>query len=256
MQATDATRRDNGDQGFSGQETHRHRSWVFPFELEQRVRRWMMNENIAHNLIGNLQPVWEIITSPRLHELDELETYLTRIRFDEQGHAERFAPLPVTVATYLIEVMLGGSWVQTSLEKDMEVKGPEELQRYKIRTVRDTFLWLGDLVDAPGTWAWMLLPPSDVAKEREIRKSLKWLQHEDTKRFYRKASPKTTLNAEDLANLEGLWRMFEEKKDKHRAIRYAFFLARLEAMGSWGEKGKWESQGWPKYYNQVIKGLF
>jgi hypothetical protein len=216
----------------------------------------MADEGIAYNSMGNLQPVWEIITSPRLHELDELETYLARIRFDEEGHAEQFAPLPVTVATYLIEAMLGGSWVQKSLEKDMEVKETAERQRYKIRVIRDTFLWLDDLVDAPGTWAWLLLPPSDVGKERQLRKKLKWLQHEDTKRFYHMTSPETTLNADDLANLEGLWGLFEEKKDKHRAIRYAFFLARLEAMGSWGEKGKWESQGWPRYYNQVIKGLF
>ncbi|KAL2822100.1 hypothetical protein BJX63DRAFT_182699 [Aspergillus granulosus] len=253
MQGVAAGSVDNGGRLLAKQEVRRRRSLCFQFELEEILTRWV-GEDIAQDSLGNLQPVWQIMLIQGLNDRDKLERYLGQVRLHDV-HKDYFSPLPHTIATYLIEIMLTESWDQASMEEAMNAKGTEELQRFKIRVIRDSFLWLGELVDATGTWAWMLLPSSDVQREKEIRDRLRWLQHENTKKFYRASPLKPALNEEDLSNLEALWNLFEEKKGSHLLIRFAFCLAQLEAMGSWGERGNWETQGWPEYYNQVINGL-
>ncbi|KAL2826952.1 hypothetical protein BJY01DRAFT_141252 [Aspergillus pseudoustus] len=248
MQAIGAQPLGNTGQPFAVQGT---RELLFQFELEARLTEWAMAEGISVNLLGNLQPVWQIMIVQDLRRVDEIQQYINRVQFDPKSEA-RFPPLPHTVATYLIKSMLEGSWNQATMDRMMAGIKTEERQRHKIGVIRDSFLWLGDLVEAAGAWAWMLLPISDERREREIRKKLRWLQKEDTKAFYLREASNPTLNEEERSDLEELWNLFERAKDSHLVVRCAFCLAQLGAKGSWDQ---WNSEGWSEYYNLVVKGL-
>ncbi|KAL3491873.1 hypothetical protein BJX62DRAFT_115041 [Aspergillus germanicus] len=226
-------------------------------DLEEVLKLWVAEKRDPQIPLGSLKPVWEIMSIEGLQDIDELEEYFDRTLFDPRLENVHFAPLPHTVATYLIEHMLVRPWDQKSREEAMQAERGE-VQRDKIRIIRDSFLWLRDLLGFVGTWGKELFPThdvnSDLQRESAIRQKLSWLQNEEPKSFLQKSYSRTSLDEEDESKINDLWNIFAGSHSL--SVKYAFCLAQLGAKGSWepnGDGGR-VSDEWYEY-NQVISGL-
>jgi hypothetical protein len=226
-------------------------------DLEEVLKLWMGQRDFQIPL-GNLKPVWGIMMIEGLQEIDELERYFNGIFFDTRLKKRHFAPLPHTVAIYLIEVMLVRPWDQESRDRAMQAKQADEIQRDKIRIIRDSFLWLRDLLGFAGIWSKELFPTldvnSDVQRESAIRQKLSWLQNEEPRSFLQQSRSRTVFDQESESKINDLWNIFVGSHSL--SVKYAFRLAQLGAKGSWepnGDGGR-VSDEWSEY-NQVISGL-
>ncbi|KAL3465050.1 hypothetical protein BJX64DRAFT_75759 [Aspergillus heterothallicus] len=220
-----------------------------PYELEELLRTWIAEEEVPLAPIGNLKPIAEIIRIRQLERFDGLRTCIDDMRFDARPIAY-LAPLPLTVATYLLDRMLVQRWKEVKLEVEaMRTNGVDEVQ-HKTRVIRDSFLWLRDLVGpTTGTWSLKLFPAvdADFRGESTVRQNLAWLQ-----------DAKTTSSKDVMKRINEIWIIFE--KNQNFCVRCAFYLAQLGAKGSWDPKERQNIQSdrvpreWFEY-NRVISGL-
>ncbi|KAL2864242.1 uncharacterized protein BJX67DRAFT_224887 [Aspergillus lucknowensis] len=209
-------------------------------ELSAFLSAWMSQQKNSEELIsreGKVQPVWQLVETLDLRAPSELLKVLDNVRFD-LDHEEFFAPLPLTVATYMIEEMvIRSSRGKRKIKELRQTKTADDRLRYMITVVRDSFLWLDDLLAYRSDWAHLLVPDSDTESQRETLDRIQWLTWEAPRDFCEGSPEKQSLCDQEMSYLDGLWRMFE--RNPWPPIQFAFCLAGLEATGSWSGSDAW-----------------
>ncbi|KAL2810172.1 hypothetical protein BDW59DRAFT_155640 [Aspergillus cavernicola] len=115
--------------------------------------------------------------------------------------------------------------------------------RYKIKVMRNSFLWLDDIL---GETSWSELFTGYMEQPHEIsteitRRQIICLTTECTRRFWVGKNP---LDNNDFLKLNGLWTFFHD--NSQIPIKHAFCLAVIGAEGSWQGKS-----AWGKFYRVV-----
>ncbi|KAL2822783.1 hypothetical protein BDW59DRAFT_149160 [Aspergillus cavernicola] len=211
-------------------------------ELQRFLSDWMITKGESPNSLGDIQPLWKVAEILNFRERTRLLEILKQVpsTFDlESGHYHQrlYVPLPLTLATYMMGGMILSSDGEKKLKRAIETKSGDELLRYQIKAVRDSFLWLGDLIKRPDDWIKMLCSNIDAETERVVRMRVAWLTWEGTRNFCEKSPKKKSLGAIDVSALTNLWHMFQE--NEQLPIQFAFRLASLNVKGTWSAGREW-----------------
>ncbi|KAL3477002.1 hypothetical protein BJX99DRAFT_226909 [Aspergillus californicus] len=157
-------------------------------------------------------------------------------------HVTYYGQLPLTLDTYIIEQMVINSANLTNVDARMKAFETEndgdELLRYKIRVVRDTFLWLEELLERWGDWVQLLIADGDDRKRPEMREQLARFSDTDVREFEQRSRKVTVLGGAEVLAVNKLWEMFEG--NERVPVRFAFCLGRLKVAG------RWKAAAWPR----------
>ncbi|KAB8069706.1 hypothetical protein BDV29DRAFT_161184 [Aspergillus leporis] len=193
---------------------------------------------------GEIQPLWELmqildLPQPKFQEVLGALDLSTTLETNFSCLVHGYAPLPVSLVTYVIHSIIHLPEVEGKLDDILKTKSEPEFQRYKIKVIRDSLIWLAKLFPL-ADWTGILFADLDQATESFQKSKIYWLTTRNAKDIYYDEAKPLSLN--DEWNITHLWLMFENHKKP--PIHYAFSLARLGVMGS-GPKG------WPAFHNAI-----
>ncbi|KAL4942573.1 hypothetical protein BDV06DRAFT_222014 [Aspergillus oleicola] len=162
------------------------------------------------------------------------------------SHGRRYGPLPPTLATYMMGEMVRSPQAKEAMDLELQKHNKEELLRYKIKVVRDSFIWLDEMMTSRGDWVENLIPQLDGLVQNDATKRVRWLSEPRTEMFWEQASGAKPLTESEKVDLESLWGMFDG--NDWMPIGAAFCLARLDfeshRSDSWA---RLSSVIWPLY---------
>ncbi|KAL4920385.1 hypothetical protein BDW62DRAFT_199100 [Aspergillus aurantiobrunneus] len=230
-------------------------------ELETFLEWWVDKRWRRQGALGNVQPLWELVRILKLHEpkrllqiLDEINDSWEDKAAQSHDHSHTYSSLPPTLTTYVVEkIESSGEW--TIQVDQLQHRSGHELLRYQIEVMRNTFLWLDDLLPNLSCWVGVLFgdderslipkkqPPCET--EEAILRQITWLSSARRANFWK---DRTSLDDEDSMQLSGLSKILHNRDQM--PIKYAF---RLAAVGS---KGNWQDESaWYKFNTDILRPL-
>lgn len=229
-------------------------------ELEAFMEWWLDERLRRQRALGNVQPLWELVRILKLHEPTRLLQILDEIYRsweDETSqyhyHELTYSSLPPTLTTYVVELIESSSEWTIQVDQLQNRSGPE-LLKYKIEVMRDTFLWLNDLLPNLSSWAGALFPDMKRSlipegqppckTENTILRQIAWISSVRGTIFW---EGRTSLDDEDSMQLSDLWKILHDSDQK--PIKYAFRLAAV------GAKGNWQDGAWYKFNTSIRRPL-
>ncbi|KAL4781362.1 hypothetical protein BJX76DRAFT_363591 [Aspergillus varians] len=185
---------------------------------------------------GDIKPLWELLKVLNLRKPRELRDILQGLDIsrapesDYSRTARGFDPLELTLAMYVTDSVVRSPWGMDRIHDGtnfLERSRKPEQQRYKMKIVRDSFIWLAYLYWWGEGAARMLFSGVDRAMQGRQQRRIVWLDKICTKSFYNDEN--TVLSEEEDKDLAELWLLF----DKHTELpaQYVFNLARLDVKG-------------------------
>ncbi|KAL4886840.1 hypothetical protein BJY04DRAFT_176680 [Aspergillus karnatakaensis] len=145
-----------------------------------------------------------------------------------------FGFLPPTLSTYLVnDILLRSPEVRDRSNARLQGQNGAELLRYKIRVVRDSFLWLSDLVERRSDWVDLIVSETHTMTQDLVGARLIWLSGTQTREFCERPTTANVITEDGRSALENLWQMFDGNEEA--PIRIAFSLAKLDAKGRWSD---------------------
>ncbi|KAL2810792.1 hypothetical protein BDW59DRAFT_155614 [Aspergillus cavernicola] len=218
-------------------------------ELEVFLK-WWVDENGM--MLGNVHAIWELV---RILKLDKPQSLLQRLekikncRTDDKAarsrdHKHTHVSLPSTLATYLIEDIESSEECATKGNQLLHNKSGDDLMRYKIEVMRDSFLWLDDILGMTSNWFQVFIgsPCLEEQLSHDIMETrhfcIAQLTTERTRHFWKERG---SLREYELKALDGLWELFKDNGEI--PIKHIFCLAVAGAKGSWPDK-----LAWSKFY--------
>lgn len=225
-----------------------------PVELMQLLINWVTEKDIREKLPLDIQTIWNLVEvldlrqPAKLLEILEPVSAIYQTESTLERHLERYyGPLPRTLDTYIIDEMITRPTNLANVNAKMKAMEREndgdELLRYRIKVVRDTFLWLEELLEGWDDWVPMLTVDDDI-KWPEMRKQLTKLNDTNVREFEQRSRRVTFLGEPEVLAVDKLWKLFDG--NKQLPVRFAFCLARLKVAG------RWKTAGWPRLYNIAL----
>ncbi|KAL4922399.1 hypothetical protein BDW62DRAFT_197075 [Aspergillus aurantiobrunneus] len=214
----------------------------WPLELPMLLSEWAAEKGVSNDFVGNIKLVAELA---RILALDQRKTMLDIL---ERAYSEyrvldsSFGYHPPTLDTYLLREVIGLPQARDRADQELQSRSGDELIRYKIKAVRDTFLWLGELMEPRSFWIDKLIPDSEPEAQEPAKTALSWLSRKETRELCEGSISARALTAEDESSLEDLWQLFDG--NMWLPVRCAFCLARLDPERSW-------TDGWSRLYSTV-----
>ncbi|KAL4955925.1 hypothetical protein BDW69DRAFT_105152 [Aspergillus filifer] len=162
-------------------------------------------------------------------------------------HDRLYGPLPPTLATYMTGEMIRSRKAKEVMHRELRKHNNVDLLRYKIKVLRDSFIWLGEMMGPRSDWVDTLIPQStEPLVAIETTKRVRWLAGPRAEAFWEQATAARPLTQSEIADLESLWALFDG--NDWIPIRAAFCLARLDydshRSDSWSSLS---SVVWPLY---------
>ncbi|KAL4781360.1 hypothetical protein BJX76DRAFT_359972 [Aspergillus varians] len=204
-------------------------------DLPVFLSEWATEKGKGDDFVGNVRVVAELVRILELHQPETLLDILERAHDAyETTRDTRYDPLPPTLATYMMGGMLKLPEVQNRLDESLRSRSWNELLRYKIKVIRNSFLWLGELMTARSDWVDQIIPDNGEETNNRVKLGLRWLLDRETRKFCEECPGVGTLTESEKLRLEDLWRIFDD--NEMLPIRIAFCLARLDPenwSGGW-----------------------
>ncbi|KAL4862509.1 hypothetical protein BDV12DRAFT_42553 [Aspergillus spectabilis] len=227
-------------------------------QLQRFLEGWVLEKNKDQHLIGTIEPLWELVRILDLKAPERVESVLRKVELRWNSANGRdpyqmyyYAPLPLTLATYMIDEMIMQSPIGLrGMDEILQTKVGSELHRYRIEVIKNSFLWLDDLVKPPANWVGLLFLEFDEELDRIVIERLGCMRTERVKGFHDRTLGQPALKAKDVQDLESLWLMFSNNSS--RPVQFAFRLARLGAKGSWSGA---DDDGWGEF-DDLVNYLF
>jgi 8-oxo-dGTP diphosphatase len=227
-------------------------------ELEAFLEWWVAEKWGRSGALGNVQPLWELVRILELHEPKSLLQILDEINDSGEDEAVRshdqnytYSSLPTTLTTYVVEK------IESTIQVDqlLQNRSGDDLLRYQIKVIRNTFLWLDDLLPTLSSWVGALFgndekslipkEQSPCETEETILHQITWLSLVRTRDFL---EGRGCLDGEDFMQLSGLWKILHD--NNQMPIKYAFRLAVVGAKGDWQEE-----LAWYKFNTDILQPL-
>ncbi|KAL4908850.1 hypothetical protein BDW74DRAFT_174079 [Aspergillus multicolor] len=211
-------------------------------DLQNLLWNWADAKGKSRNFVGEVQLIAELVRTLRIHQpetlletLDRVYTLSRKAMEDADFRRELYGPLPPTLATYMMGELARSTEVNERLREELELRDGDDLLRYKIKTIRDTFLWLDELMGSQRDWVEKLTLDNDNDKQVEdrVRMRLRWLISGQAREFCEQSPLARPLTGNEKFGLENLWRLFEARGEEWLPIQCAFCLARLDPERNW-----------------------
>ncbi|KAL4971070.1 uncharacterized protein BDV14DRAFT_6403 [Aspergillus stella-maris] len=166
----------------------------------------------------------------RRENLDELferaYTGLKESNATPELHGRVYGTLPSTLSTYLMGEMVRSRQAKEAMQRELRKHNKSDLLRYKIKVLRDSFIWLGEMMGRRSDWVDSLIPQTHALVAIDTTRRVRWLTEPRTKAFWEQATGAKPLTQSEIADLESLWALFDG--NDWIPIRAAFCLARLD----------------------------
>ncbi|OJJ64204.1 hypothetical protein ASPSYDRAFT_38888 [Aspergillus sydowii CBS 593.65] len=201
---------------------------------------------------GDARLLWEVLQilgSNRHRDLRNLMLGLdmsNALASDFSRKADAFAPLKLSLATYVTDSITRLQYGRDKMLEIAHVEGGDHesnRERYRMRVLRDTFIWLADLYPWGDGTGSMLFHDLDISMANLQRKRVRWLDSLEAKSFYE--GEQQLLPHEEGKNIAKLWAMFV--RHTQLPAQYSFNLARLDVKGP-------TPPNWA-YFHRAITGL-
>ncbi|RDW81278.1 uncharacterized protein DSM5745_04835 [Aspergillus mulundensis] len=183
----------------------------------------------------------ETLNTTALDSVDDLQTLLWdwadskgESPMEDAGfHARRYGPLPPTLATYMVGELAQSPEVNERLSDELELRNGDELLRYKIKVIRNSFLWLNELMGLRHWVGKLTFDPRDNDKQIEdrVRMRLRWLTSGRTRELCEQPALARPLTENEKSGVENLWGLFDG--NEWLPIRSALCPARLDPERNW-----------------------
>ncbi|KAL4935396.1 hypothetical protein BDV06DRAFT_228867 [Aspergillus oleicola] len=220
-------------------------------QLELEVfLEWWAGENWKGEL-GSIQPLWELLRILKLVKPKDLVDRLCKINNCLKDTTEQHL-----LTTYLVEDIESLSEWTTEVDQLLQGKRGDDLLRYKIKVIRNTFLWANCSQDRHLNWAEILFgdyntslvptnpPLEEVLRQMALLRHIDWLAKAHARIFW---EGNGRLDDKDLSNLNGLWEFLRNNSEIR--VKYAFRLAIVGAKANWGNVSPWF------HFNTLVKPL-
>ncbi|CBF79052.1 hypothetical protein AN7115.2 [Aspergillus nidulans FGSC A4] len=182
------------------------------YELGEFLRRWAARNGRAQDLV-DVQTLWQVLHYYDYDRPTELLQILAGLDLSSEL-AQKYEPLPFNLETSIIHSILVSD-ERYKRERETDAARPTKFQRYKLKVVRDCFIWFGRLFRFNHKW-YSLLCSGSVP--RRVLENMEWLVNQSMKEG-------ETLSSGDERILDDLFDTFA--KHGKLAVQYVFFLARL-----------------------------
>ncbi|KAL2870355.1 uncharacterized protein BJX67DRAFT_281109 [Aspergillus lucknowensis] len=246
------------DSGSFGSEPNTSNTQVnSPFELQIFLSEWAAARGQKPELIGNCQTLWELLQTLGFRQRDRLQEILGKLQLTGKGgrdylrHHDSFHDhLSPTLANFLLlEIALSSREVRNKMSERQRNMEGDELLRYKIEVIRDSFLWLNNIIEKKIDFVKTVFSGFDKDQERLLIVRLACLSRIQVRDFSAGLPGATPLEKEDKSAMESLWKMFDGFF-KPVPVRLAFRLASVGVAGGWGGG----SDAWSRFLH-IFRGL-
>ncbi|KAL4769630.1 hypothetical protein BDW60DRAFT_209959 [Aspergillus nidulans var. acristatus] len=210
-------------------------------DVQNLVSAWATAKGESHEFVGDIQLVAKLVRTLELHERETLLAALEQVYTAYQEamrvpgtHEQLYGPLPRTLATYMVGEVARSPKMNARMNEDLANRTEDEKLRYKIKVVRNSFLWLDELMMPRSHWVGELISANDAHTQNRMHRSLRWLTWTQTRKFCEGAAEARSLTDDQKAGVEELWQMFVS--NRWLPIECAFCLARLDPDRSRGDE--------------------
>ncbi|BCS20844.1 uncharacterized protein APUU_21276A [Aspergillus puulaauensis] len=212
------------------------RQFQAPHEVAVFLHRLAKSKGRRETDCGDARLLWEVLNILGLNRYRELRDIVLGLDMskalasDFSRKADGFAPLELSVATYVTDSTIR---LQSGSDKILEIAHNEggylesNRERYRMRVLRDTFIWLADLYPWGDGTGSMLFHGLDISMADLQRKKIRWLDSLEARSFY--DGEQSSLPHEEGKELAKLWAVFE--RHTQLPAQYSFNLARLDVKG-------------------------
>ncbi|KAL2829863.1 hypothetical protein BJY01DRAFT_261142 [Aspergillus pseudoustus] len=201
MQRRLLTQKELADQPFASQ-----------YDLGAFLNKWA-GRNGRHEGLVDVQTLWEVLRRFDCHRPTRVQKILDELDLSP-GLAFKYEPLPLNIETSIIHSILESD-ERYQRQREGDEANPSKLQKYKLKVVRDCFIWFGKLFRFNHKWFELLSIGNDPTTVVEM---MGWLFEQSMK------EGEPLCPSEERA-LEKLFDMFA--KHPRLAVQYVFFLARF-----------------------------
>ncbi|BCS29995.1 RelA/SpoT domain-containing protein [Aspergillus puulaauensis] len=161
----------------------------------------------------DVQTLWEVLRQFDYDRPTRLRQIMNSLDLSPEL-ARKYEPLPLNIETSIIHsIMESDERYKRQREKDAEHRGRS--QKYKLKVVRDCFIWFGRLFRFNHKWFTLVCSENDP---KRVVENMEWLVNQSMKEGER-------LSSADERILDDLFNTFEQHG--RLAVQYVFFLARL-----------------------------
>ncbi|KAL4733513.1 hypothetical protein BDV11DRAFT_213751 [Aspergillus similis] len=195
------TQREQADQPFRSQ-----------YDLGQYLTDWAARNGRNQDLV-DVQTLWEVLHRFDYHRPTRLLRILAGLDLSPEL-ARKYEPLPLNIETSIIHSILESD-ERYKRERAIDAANPSKFQRYKLKVVRDCFIWFGRLFRFNHKWFTLLCSGNDP---KRVLENMEWLMNQSMK----EGEP---LSSGDERILDDLFDTFA--RHGRLAVQYVFFLARL-----------------------------
>ncbi|KAL6233052.1 hypothetical protein BDW75DRAFT_242376 [Aspergillus navahoensis] len=161
----------------------------------------------------DVQTLWEVLRRFDYNRPTRLRRILAGLDLSPEL-ARKYEPLPLNIETSIIHSILE-SPERYKREREADAANPTKFQRYKLKVVRDCFIWFGRLFRYNHKWFTLLCSGNDI---KRVLENIQWLVNQSMK----EGEP---LSSGDERILDDLFDTFA--RHSRLAVQYVFFLARF-----------------------------
>jgi ppGpp synthetase/RelA/SpoT-type nucleotidyltranferase len=201
MQQRLVTQKELADQPFASQ-----------YDLGAWLNKWAGRNGRSEGLI-DVQTLWEVLKRFDCHRPTRVQKILDEMDLSP-GLARKYEPLPLNIETSIIHSILESD-ERYNRQREADEANPSKLTKYKLKVVRDCFIWFGRLFRYNHKWFELLSCGNDP---EELVEMMAWL-------FEQSMKEDKTLCPRDERVLEELFDILAGHS--RLAVQYVFFLARF-----------------------------
>ncbi|KAL4786396.1 hypothetical protein BJX76DRAFT_117954 [Aspergillus varians] len=203
MQQTTVTQKEQDDKPFKSH-----------YDLGQFLTDWAAGSGRNRGGLVDVQTLWEVLRRFDVDRPTKLHAILDSLDLSPEL-ARDYKPLPLNIETAIIHSILG-SEERYKRQREADAANFAKFQRYKLKVVRDCFIWFGRLFRFNHKWFSLLA--SGNGSERVVE-NMDWLVRQSSRKGGDRLSPKDERILDDLFDsFAGHGRL---------AVQYVFFLARF-----------------------------
>ncbi|KAL4804409.1 hypothetical protein BDV18DRAFT_162171 [Aspergillus unguis] len=224
--------------------------WQFQTQHEMGVflAKWMAIKKRNESL-GDIEPLWELLGLLHLRQMDNFRDILANLDMSKtiagnfqyksgtvtgnfQYKTRHFDPIKLSLAMYVAESIISkhGEGRIRGFTTALERQPKPEQQRVKLKTIRNSFIWLARLSSWGEGAARVLfsgVDRVDNAMQAWYKERIAWLDKTRVQDFHE--GEDVQLSEEEERNIEELWRLFDQHYEL--PIQFVFNLARLGVEG-------------------------
>ncbi|KAL4994055.1 hypothetical protein BDV10DRAFT_199080 [Aspergillus recurvatus] len=199
MQQRLVTQKDQYDKAF---ESH--------YPLGMLLTDWAAENGRSEDLV-DVQTLWKVLQLFGYDRPTKLRKILAGLDLSPEL-ARKYEPLPLNIETSIIHSILESD-ERYKRQRKPDKGNPTKFQKYKLKVVRDCFIWFGRLFRFSHKWVALLSSGNDP---RRVLENMEWLVQQSMKEG-------EALSPNDERILDDLFDCFA--RHNRPAVQYVFFLA-------------------------------